>query len=166
MMWSTPIQVFNDGYKKPVERYKDFLKEHFNLDLENFNYEIREWETTPGSGYWLAPHNHGHSHFTAIHYSYVSGEGGELILHDPRANANRGFPQEFGSAFAPYIIKPETGMTAIFPSYIYHTVAPFRGMIREGKVSEIQLNSPRTIDNLIEEGYINMDNAHLGATPI
>jgi len=165
-MWSTPIHIHNDGFKKPYERYEHFLKEYYNLDLKDFNYDIREWKTTPGSGYWMAPHNHGHSHFTCIHYSYVHGEGGELILHDPRTNANRGFPQEFGSSFAPHIIKPVTGMTVLFPSFVYHTAAPFKGMIREGHVSEIQLNSPRSIEDLIDEGHIDMNNVSLGATPI
>lgn len=148
-MWSTPIQVFNNGYQDPFERYKDFLKDHYKLDLNDFKYDIREWKTTPGSGYWMSPHNHGHSHFTSIYYNHVSGEGGELILHDPRVNANRGFPQEFGTEFAPYIIQPKTGMTVIFPSYVYHTAAPFRGIIREASVSEIQLASISTGDSYL-----------------
>ena len=97
----------------------------------------------------MSPHNHGHSHFTSNNYNHVSGEGGELILHDPRVNANRGFPQEFGTEFAPYIIQPETGMTVIFPSYVYHTAAPFRGIIREASVSEIQLASISTGDSYL-----------------
>jgi hypothetical protein len=164
-MWSTPIQVHN-GYEKPIKRYTDYLQEFFQLDLKDFKYDIREWETTPESGYWMAPHNHGHSHFTSIYYEYVSGEGGELILHDPRNNANRGFPQEFGKSFAPFIFEPKTDTTIIFPSYVYHTAAPFRGIVRKATVTEIQLNSSRSIDELIDEGHINMDNVHLGATPI
>lgn len=165
-MWSTPIHIHNDGYKDPIERYKEYLQSYYQLDLNDFKYDIRTWETTPNSGYWMAPHNHGHSHFTSIYYEYVSGEGGELLLHDPRSNANRGYPQEFGSNFSPCIIKPETGMTVIFPSFVYHTAAPFRGIVRKATVTEIQLNSSRTIDELIDEGHINMDNVHLGATPI
>lgn len=153
-MWSTPIQVFNDGFKEPVERYAEFLKTHYELDLKEFKYNIRDWKTTPESGYWLAPHNHGHSHFTSVYYKYVSGEGGELILHDPRTNANRGFPQEFGKHFAPFVIEPKTGMTIVFPSYVYHTAAPFRGIVREAIVTEIQLSS------------INTGEAYLGATAI
>ena len=153
-MWSTPIQVYNDGYKDPVERYTDFLKLHYQLDLKDFKYDIRQWETTPESGYWLAPHNHGHSHFTSIYYEYISGEGGELLLHDPRTNANRGYPQEFGSCFSPYVFEPKTGSTIIFPSYVYHTAAPFMGIVRKAVVTEIQLNS------------INIGEAYLGATAI
>lgn len=165
-MWSTPIHIHNDGFKTPYERYEHFLDVYYNLDIKDFKYDIREWDTTPGSGYWLSTHNHGNSHFTCIYYEFVSGEGGELILHDPRVNANRGFPQEFGSSFAPHIIKPVTGMTVVFPSYVYHTAAPFSGIVRQAKVSEIQLNSQRTIDELIDDGHINMDNVKLGATPI
>ena len=154
MMWSTPIQVHDDGYKDPIERYTHFLQKHYQLDLESFKYDIREWATTPESGYWMAPHNHGHSHFTSIYYECVSGEGGELLLHDPRNNANRGYPQEFGSQFSPYILQPKAGTTIIFPSYIYHTAAPFHGIVRKAIVTEIQL------------GGINTGESYMGATSI
>lgn len=140
-MWSSPIHVYRNGKKEPLERYRHFLLLYYQLDLDQMKYDIREWETTPESGYWLAPHNHGHSHFTQIYYEYVSGHGGELIIHDPRVNANRGYPQEFSDHFRPYVFKPETGDTIVFPSYLYHTAAPFTGIIRKAKVSEIQLYS-------------------------
>jgi hypothetical protein len=154
MLWSTPIQVHDDGYKDPIERYAHFLQKHYQLELEDFKYDIRKWDTTPESGYWMAPHNHGHSHFTSIYYDCISGEGGELLLHDPRNNANRGYPQEFGNQFAPYILQPKTGTTIIFPSYIYHTAAPFRGIVRKAIVTEIQL------------GSINTGESYMGATSI
>lgn len=164
-MWSTPIHI-SHGHKDPIELYTDYLKEYYDLNLSDFKYSLRTWETTPESGYWLATHNHGNSHFTSIYYEYVSGEGGELILQDPRTNANRGYPQEFGKHFSPHVIKPETDMNVIFPSYVYHTAAPFRGIVRKAIVTEIQLSSPRTIDELIDEGHIDMDKVRLGATPI
>ena len=43
--------------------------------------------------------------------------------------------------FKPVIIKPESGLTVTFPSYIYHTAAPFTGIVREAYVTEIQLMS-------------------------
>ena len=152
-MWSTPVQTF-EGRKDTINLYTDFLKEYYDLDLKNFKYDIRTWETTPESGYWMAPHNHGHSHFTSIYYEFVAGEGGELMLHDPRNNANRGYPQEFGKCFAPLIIEPKTNMTVVFPSYVYHTAAPFRGVARKAIVTEIQL------------GSINTGESFLGATAI
>ena len=139
-MWSTPIDIDNN-YLEPEERYRHFLKKYYKLNLDDFKYEIWGWETTPTSGYWMRPHNHGHSQFTSIYYKFYSGDGGELILNDPRTNANRGFPMEFTDEFKPVIIKPESGLTVTFPSYIYHTAAPFTGIVREAYVTEIQLMS-------------------------
>ena len=139
-MWSTPIDIDNN-YLEPRERYRHFLKKYYKMHLDHFQYEIWDWKTTSTSGYWMRPHNHGHSCFTSIYYKFYSGEGGELILNDPRTNANRGWPMEFTDEFKPVIIQPETGMTVTFPSYIYHTAAPFNGIARKAYVSEIQLMS-------------------------
>ena len=142
-MWSTPIHS-GHTYVSPEDRYRQFLMMYYQLELDDFKYNIREWKTTSTSGYWMSPHNHGHSHFTSIYYKHVSGEGGDLILHDPRANANRGYPQEFAIDFKPMVIKPLSGLYIIFPSYVYHTAAPFQGAVREAHVSELQLFSETT----------------------
>ena len=139
-MWSTPVHS-SKTYQSPVERYREFLMMYYQLELDDFKYDIREWQTTSINGYWMSPHNHGHSHFTSIYYKHVSGEGGELMLHDPRPNANRGYPQEFAYDFKPLVIKPYSGLSITFPSYIYHTAAPFQGAVREAHVSELQLFS-------------------------
>jgi len=138
-MWSTPIHVEENGNPDPGTRFKEYLQIYFQEDLDQLDHAIRNWETSPQSGYWLATHNHGHAHFTSIYYEHVSGEGGELILHDPRGNANRGYPSQLASHFEPYIIKPTTGMTVTFPAYVYHTASPFYGIIRIAKVSDLQL---------------------------
>ena len=144
-MWSTEIRVTRNDTRDDIEIYRDYIKECYGQDLDSFEFELRNWETTPGNGYWLATHNHGHSQFTIIRYVEVDGSGGELLIQDPRPNANRNWPAELGGQFAPLVVQPESGMTVIFPSFCYHQAAPFTGRIRRATVSEIELYS-RTED--------------------
>jgi len=146
-MWETNIEITEDDCRDDKTIYDDYLKKYFNQNLKSFEYDINEWETTPDSGYWLPTHNHGHSQFTIVRYVDVDGFGGELIIQDPRPNANRNWPGELGNQFAPLVVEPKTGMTVIFPSFCYHLAAPFRGRIRKTKVSEIELYSRSKADD-------------------
>jgi hypothetical protein len=59
-----------------------------------------------------------------------NNKGGELILQDPRFNANRGYKEEFNNWFNNETITPKTGQFIIFPSFLYHNVKTFYGKIR------------------------------------
>jgi hypothetical protein len=161
-MWSTEISIKLEDKRTHLQIYSDYLQEFFNTNLDIFEYEIREWKTTPKDGYWLPPHNHTHSNFTVITYGEVTGWGGELIIQDPRTNANRGWPSELGKQFAPLVITPKKWMSIIFPSFCVHTAAPFRGKIREAYVSEIELFS--LDDNSSKEA--NEKYSQMGVSPV
>lgn len=138
-LWDTEIVVQRRDTRTCEQRYRDYLAQVWNTDLAVFDYEIREWETTSDAGYWMTAHNHGQSQLTSIHYTHIDGMGGDLIIQDPRANANRGWPQELAHNFQPLVVQPEPGMTVTFPSYCYHLVSPFYGNTRAAHVSELQM---------------------------
>lgn len=138
-LWDTQILVERRDTRTVKQRYSDYLDQVWGLDLEVFEHEIRTWETTSEAGYWMTAHNHGQSQLTSIHYTHIDGMGGDLIIQDPRANANRGWPQELAQQFQPMVVQPEPGMTVTFPSYCYHLVSPFYGTVRAAHVSELQL---------------------------
>lgn len=138
-LWGTHIDVRRNDTRTAEQRYRDYLTEYMNSDLDLFEWDMREWDTTSDAGYWMTAHNHGQSQLTSIHYTHVDGMGGNLIVQDPRANANRGWPQELAHQFQPLVIAPESGMTVTFPSYCYHLVSPFYGTVRSAHVTELQL---------------------------
>lgn len=138
-LWGTLIDIKRKDTRTCEQRYRDYLNNVWNVDLDVFEFEIREWNTTSDSGYWMTAHNHGQSQLTSIHYTNVDGMGGDLVIQDPRANANRGWPQELAQQFSPLVVQPQNGMTVTFPSYCYHLVSPFYGNTRAAHVSELQL---------------------------
>lgn len=71
-------------------------------------------------------HGHDYSFLTGIVYLTPQNTG--LILHDPRMNAARGFPDQFRQQFEDVTIVPESGDVVIFPSYVYHSTMVHNGM--------------------------------------
>lgn len=138
-LWDTQILVERHDTRTVMQRYSDYLEQVWGVDLAAFEHEIRTWDTTSEAGYWMTAHNHGQSQLTSIHYTHIDGMGGDLIIQDPRANANRGWPQELAQQFQPMVVQPQAGMTVTFPSYCYHLVSPFYGTVRAAHVSELQL---------------------------
>lgn len=138
-LWDTYIDVVRNDSRTTEQRYRDYLEQVWHVNLDDFEWDIRSWDTTTETGYWMTAHNHGHSQLTSIHYTHIQGMGGDLIIQDPRANANRAWPQELAQQFSPLVVQPEPGMTVTFPSYCYHLASPFYGTVRAAHVSELQL---------------------------
>ena len=136
-LWDTYIDVARKDSRTVEQRYRDYVETVYHTDLNTLEWEIREWDTTTEAGYWMTAHNHGQSVLTSIHYTQVQGMGGDLVIQDPRSNANRGWPQELAQQFQPLVVQPEAGMTVTFPSYCYHLVTPFYGTVRAAHVSEL-----------------------------
>lgn len=67
-------------------------------------------------------HQHSGSVISGVFYVRCPN-GGDLILHDPRSNAMRGYPGDFMTHFSPQIISPIDGDIVIFPSYLWHEVS-------------------------------------------
>tara|TARA_A200000159_G_C7285815_1_gene323528 strand:- start:642 stop:1196 length:555 start_codon:yes stop_codon:yes gene_type:complete len=66
-------------------------------------------------------HQHQGSLISGVFYVYC--ESGLLTLHDPRLNAQRGYPNELQKYFEPKKIAPKTGDIILFPSFLQHEVA-------------------------------------------
>lgn len=88
----------------------------------------RAWLCGSGPNYTMRSHNHANSAVSFVFY-FQAEEGGDLILHDPRANANRGYRAEFQEAFGLKDIEwtPQSGDIIMFPSFLYHSVLKNRG---------------------------------------
>lgn len=101
------------------------------LDLYKRDYDLRGWLTGYGTNYAIPKHNHSGSHVSAVFYLLCeNNHGGDIILHDPRTNANRGYIPEFKKMFEPIRFTPQTGDVIVFPSFLYHNVEIFKGKIR------------------------------------
>jgi hypothetical protein len=93
---------------------------------------IRSWVTGAKHGYVINPHNHSCSSLSGVFYLLFEEKqfGGELILQDPRFNANRSYQPNFKKWFEDLSIMPTTGDIIIFPSYLYHYTSIFTGRLR------------------------------------
>ena len=126
---SEVMKEFKNSVVYPA--FKNFL-EYFNLDLDKYkNIHFRSWLTGCKSGYNIPIHNHSGSIASAVFYLLCDeNQHGELIMLDPRSNANRGFQEEFKHHFENKIYTPKSGEFVIFPGYLYHQTVPFTGSIR------------------------------------
>ena len=79
----------------------------------------------------MPKHNHSGSHLSAVFYLLCEEKnGGNIVLHDPRTNANRGYVDDFQSMFDKVRFTPSSGDVLIFPSFLYHNVETFNGKMR------------------------------------
>lgn len=93
---------------------------------------LEAWANVNEAGASNAPHNHGGCYWSAVYYVRVNeGEGGELVLHDPRLPAlDMHAPHlrfRHGGAEQMVKTKPRAGMLILFPSWLTHSVAPWEG---------------------------------------
>ena len=114
------------------QKYTEFFKEVLDLNLENFDYHIKSWLTGSTGGYSMDLHNHSGAPFVSVIYLLAEeqDQGGELVMHDPRTNANRGFNSDFQHLFSPIEHTPQSGDVLIFPGYVYHSVRRFNSKLR------------------------------------
>ena len=123
------MQEFKNTVVYPA--FKDYLK-FFQIDLDKRkNFRFRSWLCGCRHGYHIPVHNHTGSQFSGVFYLFCDEDkGGELILLDPRTNANRGYEADFKHHFANKIYKPKSGEFLIFPGFLYHQTVPFAGSMR------------------------------------
>ena len=92
---------------------------------------LEGWANVNERGSSNHPHCHGGCYWSAVYYVRIDGEGGELVLHDPRLPAldmyapllrfkHCGPEQELS-------IRPKAGLLILFPSWLVHSVLPFNG---------------------------------------
>jgi hypothetical protein len=117
--------------------FNDYIND-LDLDLpknplgENIEYWTRSWLAGSKHGYMIPVHNHSGAHFSAVFYFLCTDDnkGGELVLMDPRTNANRGYTSAFKSMFQNEQFLPKSGEFIIFPSFLYHHTNVFTGTTR------------------------------------
>lgn len=113
--------------------FDEYLKETFNKSIDYFpKHRFRGWLAGPNSGYAIPIHNHSGASISAVFYLFCeeANAGGELVLVDPRTNANRGYIDEMRDIFSPETLMPKSGTVVIFPSFLYHYTNMFRGNLR------------------------------------
>ena len=118
--------------KLATEKFDEYLKTVFDVSLHDYHYKLKAWMTGSRDGYSMDTHNHSGSPFVSVFYvlSEQKNAGGELVLTDPRVNANRGYQNEFIRPFDPTVFMPDTGDVVIFPGYLYHHVRRFDSKLR------------------------------------
>lgn len=124
------LTFFRDQVVFP--EFKKYLN-YWNIDIDAFpDKRVKSWITGSQTGYMVPIHNHSGATLSCVFYLFAEEKnfGGELVLADPRTNANRGYKDHFKPLFENKHYLPNTGEFIIFPSYLYHHTVPFTGNIR------------------------------------
>jgi len=104
-----------------------------------FNWGVDMWANINGPGDANQLHCHTGAYWSGVYYpdpggADVEGNGGELMLEDPR------FPMAYltvsdlvlrtadrKAMYSEFPIRPEAGMLVLFPSWLRHSVRPHKG---------------------------------------
>ena len=96
------------------------------------NWTVDAWANVSETGASNRSHVHGGSYWSAVYYVRVGeGEGGGLVLHDPRMPALRMHApnlrfKDCGSEVLASI-QPRAGLMVLFPAWLSHSVEPWDG---------------------------------------
>lgn len=127
---SDVFQEFRDTVIWPA--FTQYLL-NWKIDINDFpERRVRGWLSGSYTGYTMPVHNHRGSPVSAVFYLMNEDQhaGGELVLMDPRHNANRGYLNKFTHLFENHCYTPKSGEFVMFPSFVYHHTQPFKGKIR------------------------------------
>lgn len=105
-------------------------------------WRVSAWANVIESGGWHMPHAHGGCFWSAIYYVRVDpGEGGELVLHDPRMPMLDMYAPalrfEGGETDRSLTLPAEAGMLVLLPAWLSHSVRPWQG---EGMRISVAMN--------------------------
>lgn len=108
-----------------TSKFEEYFSAVLDDPMENYEYYYVGW-LTRSSGYGsMATHNHSGAHYVSVFYLYSDEEStSNLVIQDPRFNANRGFLPKHQKYFSNIEFTPKTGDFVIFPAYLYHYVKP------------------------------------------
>lgn len=113
-----------------VNIYQTYHQERFMEYLSTPGVELKmrakAWANINRKGDWNAPHNHFGSHWSGVYYVQAPPNSGELALLDPRPNIDMmDTGIEILDMFrnVPRPVKPQDGLTVIFPSWLHHQVS-------------------------------------------
>lgn len=103
-----------------IDRHvRQFYKDGFGIC--DIPVVIKMW----GQVYYQAEHLPYHNHESILTgVLYLQVPEAEVHFHDPRGNANRGYPSQFDDIgfFDTIKVLPVAGDIVIFPSYLFHSV--------------------------------------------
>jgi len=93
---------------------------------------VDAWANVSGPGGFNMPHVHGGTYWAVVYYVAVGqGEGGQLVLHDPRMPGLRmhapGLRFKGMGVDLRAEIKPAEGLMLLFPGWLSHSVEPWEG---------------------------------------
>lgn len=93
---------------------------------------LEAWANVAEAGASNVAHSHGGCYWSAVYYVAASeGQGGQLRLHDPRLPAlDMHAPDLRFKDVGPeqmITIRPEPGLLVLFPSWLSHSVTPWKG---------------------------------------
>jgi hypothetical protein len=120
-------QVSDKIHELARDAFNDYLEETLEISLSDYkSHKLLSWvnryENTD-----MEYHTHNGSQLSAVFYPVVEGEGGEITFYDPRFFAARGYDMNFRKLYDKFVIKPESGMFVVFPSFLYHSVKVSHG---------------------------------------
>ena len=127
---SSVFQEFRDKIVWPA--FEKYLS-NWKVDMLEFpDRRLRSWLTGSYTGYVMPVHNHSGSPISAVFYLINEEQqaGGELLLMDPRHNANRSYQPQFRHLFENQYYTPKSGEFVMFPGFTYHQTMPFNGKLR------------------------------------
>ena len=95
-------------------------------------WKVEAWANVSGPGAFNMPHVHGGTYWAAVYYVRVGGgEGGQLVLHDPRMPGLRMHaPGVRFRNLGPELradVRPREGLMVLFPGWLSHSVEPWQG---------------------------------------
>ena len=93
---------------------------------------VDSWANVSEAGAFNMPHVHGGTFWSCAYYvSIGEGEGGALVLHDPRMPGLRMHAPHYRykdlGADVTAEIKPKPGLMVLFPGWVLHHVEPWHG---------------------------------------
>lgn len=122
-----------DEGRAVIQRAVELATAHTTrADRSPVRWTIDAWANVSGSGGFNMPHVHGGTYWAAVYYVAVGeGEGGQLVLHDPRMPGLRmhapGLRFKGMGAELRAEIKPADGLLLLFPGWLSHSVEPWEG---------------------------------------
>lgn len=101
----------------------------------------QSWATVLDAGGWVRPHDHAGAHYSSVLYLDAGdGEGGELVLMDPRGAVSGDLP--LARDPGQFRLTPKTGLMVVFPAFLTHYVEPYRGSApRVAVASNVRLSA-------------------------
>jgi len=112
--------VHEDIISIAMSKFKRFLDDQLDIPFSVYSgHETKAWVNRYDNTE-MEYHTHRGAHLSSI--LYLAANGGDIVFHDPRGFAHRGYDDTFSTMFDNIVHTPKTGEMLVFPSFLYHTV--------------------------------------------